>query len=205
MNPSAILSALITPAVLIAACGPLILSTSQRTNNVVNQLRAWSHEFAELSGETDAWHASRRALLHDLIGLSSQRARLLQHALMGFIVAVGFFVATGAAVGVSALLAELGIGWGWYLWPPVILGLAGSASLLTGCVFLITEARLAVAHTAEETRFAMSWRARVAEESPLPFEDDDEERIYSPRAARSGIGEQVLGAVSWPWRGGRRQ
>jgi hypothetical protein len=205
MNPSVILSGLIAPAVLIAACGSLILSTSERTSKVVNQLRAWSREFADLSNEGGPWQASRRALLNELIGLAARRAELLQQSLMALYVSIGLFVATGIAVASSALLAEWDVPWGWYAWGPVFIGLAGSASLLTGCFLLISEARLAVKQTSEEMRFAISWRARLAEETASRFDDDDEELLYTPPARKAPVSEQVLGAMPRPWRGGRRQ
>jgi hypothetical protein len=205
MNPSVILTALIAPAVLISACGSLILSTSERTSKVVNQLRLWSRDFAELPADGGSWEAGRRVLLHDLIGLATRRARLLQHSLMAFYVACGLFVATGATVAASALLAELDVAWHWYVWIPVGIGLVGSGTLLAACGLLITEARLALTQTSEEMRFAMSWRERVTDESPIGFDDPDEEPLYSPRSSRTGISEQVLGVVSRPWRGGPRR
>jgi hypothetical protein len=205
VNPSAILTALIAPAVLISACGSLILSTSERTSKVVAQLRVWSREFAELTDAIGAWEAGRRTLVHDLIGLATRRARLLQRALMGFIVSTGLFVATGAAVAGSALLAEWEVWWGWYAWVPVFIGLAGSGVLLVACVLLASEARLGITQTSEEVRFAMSWRTVVTEESPLEPDDEVEGPLYSPRSSRTGLSEQILGAMPRPWRGGQRR
>jgi hypothetical protein len=50
MNPDpSVLSAMITPAVLISACGALILSTSVRLGRVVDRVRALADRFEELS------------------------------------------------------------------------------------------------------------------------------------------------------------
>ena len=50
MNPDpSVLGAMITPAVLISACGALILSTSVRLGRVVDRVRALSDRFEELS------------------------------------------------------------------------------------------------------------------------------------------------------------
>jgi Protein of unknown function (DUF2721) len=45
----AILSAMITPAVLILACGSLTLATSQRLGRVIERTRRISNQFKELA------------------------------------------------------------------------------------------------------------------------------------------------------------
>ncbi|CDM66611.1 DUF2721 domain-containing protein [Pyrinomonas methylaliphatogenes] len=45
----AVLTAMITPAVLISACGTLILSTSTRLGRVVDRVRGLSERFEELA------------------------------------------------------------------------------------------------------------------------------------------------------------
>jgi uncharacterized protein DUF2721 len=49
-----ILSAMITPALLISAAGTLILSTSNRLGRVVERIHAWSDQFEAQTGETGA-------------------------------------------------------------------------------------------------------------------------------------------------------
>jgi len=44
----AVLTAMITPAVLISACGSMILSTSHRLGRVVDRVRALSDKLDEL-------------------------------------------------------------------------------------------------------------------------------------------------------------
>ncbi|MDQ3255654.1 MAG: DUF2721 domain-containing protein, partial [Acidobacteriota bacterium] len=45
----AVLTAMITPAVLISACGTLILSTSARLGRVVDRVRVLADRFEELA------------------------------------------------------------------------------------------------------------------------------------------------------------
>jgi hypothetical protein len=47
----AVLTAMITPAVLISACGSMILSTSSRLGRVVDRVRALSDKLEELAGK----------------------------------------------------------------------------------------------------------------------------------------------------------
>lgn len=48
----AVLTAMITPAVLISACGSMILSTSSRLGRVVDRVRALSDKLEELAQKT---------------------------------------------------------------------------------------------------------------------------------------------------------
>src|SRR4029453_19430108 len=48
-NALAVLTAMITPAVLISACGALIFSTSSRLGRVIDRTRALSDRFQELA------------------------------------------------------------------------------------------------------------------------------------------------------------
>jgi hypothetical protein len=114
MHPSTILSALIAPAVLVAACGSLVISTSQRINNVVNLLPGWSEEYAALNaeGRGSGLGEERRAFLYAEIGICTRRARFLQTALMALYVGAGLFVTTGIAVAASALFAHWDLAWG---------------------------------------------------------------------------------------------
>jgi len=48
----AVLTAMITPAVLISACGSMILSTSTRLGRVVDRVRALSDKLEELAAKS---------------------------------------------------------------------------------------------------------------------------------------------------------
>ncbi len=68
-DAQAVLSAMITPAVLISACGSLIMATSGRLNRAVDRTRETSRRFAELAqrpaGEV-ALEEERRMLFSQL-------------------------------------------------------------------------------------------------------------------------------------------
>ena len=121
-----VLTAMITPAVLISASGTMILSTSTRLGRVVDRVRSLSDRLQELSrAESPAEFAEeRRAMLYDQLDKLTSRSRLLQRALTTFYVAVGVFVATSVAIGVVAFS---GARFGWV---PVAMGLVG-ASLIS--------------------------------------------------------------------------
>lgn len=148
----AVLTAMITPAVLISACGSLILSTSSRLGRVVDRVRALSDRFEELADKKTevVLYEPRRVMIFDQLDKLTSRARLLQRALAMQYVALGMFVATSVAIAVVAA------GWAAAYWLPVVLGLAGAALLLWGSALLILETRLAHAMVHAEMDFL--WR-----------------------------------------------
>src|SRR5437867_8364922 len=117
----AVLTAMITPAVLISASGTMILSTSTRLGRVVDRVRSLSDRLQEFS-RTDAkseFFEEKRAMLYDQLDKLTSRSRLLQRALTTFYLAVGVFVATSVAIGVVAFFG------GRASWIPVAMGLIG--------------------------------------------------------------------------------
>lgn len=145
----AVLTAMITPAVLISACGALILSTSTRLGRVVDRVRALSDRFEELS-ESDAavaLYEERRAVIFDQLDKLISRARILQRSMTVFYVALGLFVATSVAIGVVVFAGSR-----WSVLP-VITGLVGASFLFYGSIILIFEARLALSTINSEMEF----------------------------------------------------
>ncbi|HEY1402921.1 MAG TPA: DUF2721 domain-containing protein [Pyrinomonadaceae bacterium] len=146
----AVLTAMITPAVLISACGALILSTSTRLGRVVDRVRALSDRFEELAasgGEDLALFEERRAVMFNQLDKLTSRARILQRSMTVFYVALGLFVATSVAIGVVAFVGVR------YSFIPVVMGLAGASFLFYGSMTLIFEARLAVVSLRAEMDF----------------------------------------------------
>ncbi|MGH9944441.1 MAG: DUF2721 domain-containing protein [Pyrinomonadaceae bacterium] len=152
-SPLAVLTAMITPAVLISACGALILSTSTRLGRVVDRVRSLTDKFEELAraGEKELeLFEERRAVIFDQLDKLTSRARYLQRSMMVFYVALGLFVATSVSIGVVAFA---GAAWGVL---PVATGLLGAAFLFYGSIILIFEARLALSTVTAEMDFL--WR-----------------------------------------------
>jgi hypothetical protein len=148
----AVLTAMITPAVLISACGALILSTSTRLGRVVDRVRALSDRFEELAAEGCelALIEERRAVIFTLLDKLTSRARILQRSMSVFYIALSLFVATSVAIGLVAYAGAR------FSAVPVALGLAGASFLFYGSITLIVEARLAVAALRVEMDF--TWR-----------------------------------------------
>ena len=147
-----VLTAMITPAVLISACGALILSTSTRLGRVVDRVRTLSDRFEELAHAQSGLELieERRAVIFDQLDKLTSRARLLQRSMTVFYMTLGLLVATSVAIGVIAFVGAR------YSWIPVGMGLLGASFLFYGSVLLIFEARLALSTTRVEMDFL--WR-----------------------------------------------
>ena len=155
----AVLTAMITPAVLISACGSMILSTSVRLGRVVDRVRALSDRWEEITEKgTDSQDLhERQEVLFDQLDKLTSRARILQRSMVAFYLAVGIFVATSVAIGLTALKSHPR-----YNLAPIILGLLGACCLFYGSILLIFEARLALSTVHLEMDFIWRQSKRVA-------------------------------------------
>ena len=104
----AVLTAMITPAVLISACGSMILSTSSRLGRVVDRVRALSDRLEEMASnpESEANSRERQAVIFEQLDKLTSRARILQRSMVTFFLCLGMFVATSVAIGVVAIAAH---------------------------------------------------------------------------------------------------
>ena len=155
----AVLTAMITPAVLISASGTMILSTTTRLGTVVDRVRVLSDRLLALANNevTCEFVEEERAMLYDQLDKLTSRSRLLQRSLTVFYLAVGVFVATSVAVGGVAFFYQNGLSGGTRgAWIPVVMGLIGAVFLFYGSMLLIFEARLALRTTHAEMDFI--WR-----------------------------------------------
>jgi hypothetical protein len=147
-----LLSAMITPAVLISACGTLIFSTSTRLARIVDRVRQLSQSFEDLYTESVVdFPEERRMEVERQLVLIARRGRLIQRALTSFYVSLGVFVATTIGIGLAALSPRVA-------WLPTTLGALGTVVLFYGCVMLIGETRLSLRSVDFEMEFALKLR-----------------------------------------------
>jgi hypothetical protein len=159
-NALAVLTAMITPAVLISACGALIFSTSTRLGRVVDRVRTLSARFEELAKhpEVDEMAEDRRQLVFAQLDRQTSRARLIQRAMVAFYTALGIFVATSVAIALVAAVAR------GLTWIAVVLGLMGGLFMLYGSVLLVIESRMALGAISTEMDFLWKVSKRYAGE-----------------------------------------
>ena len=148
----AVLTAMITPAVLISACGSMILSTSTRLGRVVDRVRTLSDRLEEMTDNVDGTDfTERQAVIFQQLDKLTSRARILQRCMVTFYMSLGMFVATSVAIGIIPFTGNPK-----YNFIPVALGIAGAMFLFYGSILLILEARLALSTIHAEMDFI--WR-----------------------------------------------
>ena len=148
-NALAVLAAMITPAVLISACGALIFSTSSRLGRVIDRVRVLSEKFQELAAhpEKDEMFQERQLLIFTQLDRQTSRARLIQRAMTALYTALGIFVAMTVTIAVVSAFARN------YTWTAVLQGLVGMLFMLYGSVLLIVESRMALGAIMSEMDF----------------------------------------------------
>lgn len=154
----AVLTAMITPAVLISACGSMILSTSSRLGRVVDRVRGLSDKLEELARHNADETKERQGLIFSQLDMLTSRARILQRSMVAFYLATGMFVATSVAIGLVAVIPSSPR----YNYVPVAVGLFGACFLFYGSMLLIFEARLALSTIHSEMDFVWRQSTRVA-------------------------------------------
>jgi hypothetical protein len=152
-----VLGAMITPALLISACGTLVLSTSNRLARVVDRVRTLGKMAEELvppDGTPAADVEDKRQLITEQLAKLSARIRYLVPAVATLYTAIGMLVASSLSVAVAALVQ-------WRTaWLPVVLGLIGVCALFYASTLLVREVRLAADSTLNEMNYVRRVMAR---------------------------------------------
>jgi hypothetical protein len=156
-----VLTAMITPAILILAAGTLITSTSNRLGRVVDRVRVLSDAFEDLeTGEPKtAFVEERRRHLFGQLDKLTSRARLLQLSMTFYYLSLAAFVATSVIIGLLAFVTPDKL-----LSPyvPVFAALTGMGLLFVSSILLIYEARLATTAVIDEMDFITTLGRKLA-------------------------------------------
>jgi uncharacterized protein DUF2721 len=152
-SPFAVLTLIAAPAVFVNASSVLTLGTGNRLARVVDRTRVIAGKMeAGPSREPDAqlWvpHLDRL----------EKRGGLLLRAMRAFYAAIGFFAAASlvAVLGASLTASQYNLPFQAIAWFSFVSGAAGFVGLVIGCVFLVSETRLALQSMTEEARLAKS-------------------------------------------------
>jgi hypothetical protein len=134
-----ILSAMITPAVLIVASGSLILTTSQRLSRSMERVRHLSDQLRKLitHPEESNLFEDEHGTLIELIQFAIKRSRLLQQSLTTLYITLGTFVAISITIGI---LEFSGLQYTWVL---TLLTILGAGFLFYASILLIVESQVA--------------------------------------------------------------
>jgi hypothetical protein len=154
-----VLSAMITPAVMILATSSLILTTTNRLVRIVDRVREMLPE-VEMLARSEHPDESKMAMLFDDLGRATIRARLGQRALAQLYLGLGAFLATSIALGVLTF-AKVDAGW-----MPLLLGGIGVLLLFSASLLLIFESRIALASAYAEMDYIRRIASHLARPKP---------------------------------------
>jgi hypothetical protein len=152
-----VLTAMVTPAVLILASSSLVLATSNRLGRAIDRTRALSERIAELARMDDrTLLQEERGLLLELLGKTARRSTLLTRTLTRLYMALALFIATSVAIGVVAVFGAP------YAWVALLLGFVGAGLLFWASILLILESRIALTAVYDEMEFVKEVGTRYA-------------------------------------------
>jgi hypothetical protein len=133
---SRILTSMITPAVLISACGTLIFSTSARMGRIFDRVNVMKGEVESVIHGKMSFPLERMAHLTDLIELQRRRATLIHKAMVSLYSATALFVAASLAIAFN-----VAYGGADSAWIPTLIALVGGLFLFVASALLLYESR----------------------------------------------------------------
>ena|SRR5690554_2065427 len=144
-----LLSAMITPAVLIMACGQLSLTTSQRLSRTIARTRNIFNELKDVRNGKKNVSEDEKLNLHIQITQSTRRAILLQEVMSVLYIALMLFIASSLLIGIFELM-----GWTRH-WILIAIPMTGAIALFSASILLILETRLALRSVEEEMKYTL--------------------------------------------------
>lgn len=136
LGSSQILTSMITPAVLISACGTLIFSTSARLGRIFDRVNVMKGEVEAIITGNISHPEERLEHLHGQIELQRRRAMLVHKAMVSLYTATLLFVASSLAIAVTVAYGNAD-----QAWIPTLLALCGGLFLFVASAALLYESR----------------------------------------------------------------
>lgn len=141
LNAVQIIQLMLAPAVMISACGLLLLGINNKYSIVVNRIRLLNEERRNLLLKSGDKHLPTEinvrieSITKQLHWLSA-RIKIVRNSVMSYVFAVGLFVLTSLLIGISSFLTIERLNF-------IIIAtfLAGMISVLVGAVFAAIEIR----------------------------------------------------------------
>lgn len=145
-----ILSAMITPVVLIMASSSLILSTSQRLSRSIERTRKLSEAMKVMVDKSIGTMPSGDfSIRFAQLNIASRRARLLQRAMRSLYFTIVIFIASCISIAIIYMLHT------GYAWIPIALDLTGICFLFYASIILMKESRLAITAVNDEMDYML--------------------------------------------------
>jgi len=129
-----VLVAMITPAVLISACGTLIFSTSGRLGRLFDRVNALKGELEGVLTGKLCLPEQRIAYIKMQMALQKRRAILIQRAMAALYTATLLFISSSLIIAITEAM-------GMQSWLATVIALAGGLFLFAASALLLFESR----------------------------------------------------------------
>lgn len=136
LSSAKILTSMITPAVLISACGTLIFSTSARLGRVFDRVNSLKSEVEGVLAGKLPFPDERMEFLKIQVDKQRVRASLIQKALASLYTATALFVASSLAIALNVAYGNPDTSW-----IPTAIALLGGIFLFVASALLLYESR----------------------------------------------------------------
>jgi len=136
LSSSRILTSMITPAVLISACGTLIFSTSARLGRIFDRVNGLKAEVEGVLAGKLSYPDERMEFLKIQVEKQRVRARLMQNALAALYTATALFVAASLAIAINTAYGSDDTSW-----IATAIALSGGLFLFASSAILLYESR----------------------------------------------------------------
>lgn len=136
LSSSRILTSMITPAVLISACGTLILSTSARMGRIFDRVNIMKGEVEAIITGKISYPEERMVHLQDQIGLQRRRAILIHRAMGALYTSTVLFVTSSLAIAINVASDSTD-----KAWIPTLFAICGGLFLFIASLILLCESR----------------------------------------------------------------
>ncbi len=158
LSSSRILTSMITPAVLISACGTLIFSTSSRLGRIFDRVNVMKGEIESVLLDKLSFPAERMEFLHDQLQRAKKRASLIQKAMAALYTATALFIASSLAIAVN-----VAYGSPEQAWIPTLIALSGGLFLFAASALLLYESRFNLTFVTRQIDFIEFLEEQAAE------------------------------------------
>jgi ABC-type multidrug transport system fused ATPase/permease subunit len=160
LSSSRILTSMITPAVLISACGTLIFSTSARLGRIFDRVNVMKGEVEGVIAGKISHPTERMEFLQEQVALAKKRATLIQKAMATLYSATALFVAS--SLGIAANVAFGSPEQGWI---PTLIALSGGVFLFVASALLLYESRFNLTFVTRNIEFIEFLQEKAIEQN----------------------------------------
>lgn len=136
MISTTVIQAMLAPAVMISACGLLLLGMNSKYSLVIDRIRALLLEKrSHVGNASDPEYAARLAVIDQQLSEFRTRVQMVRNAVVGYLVAVACFILTSFAIGVQQWVAL-----SYLSLFAVVCFMIGMLAVLVGASFAVLDA-----------------------------------------------------------------